>query len=70
MAMLVDFIKTYGQARRSELETLLINKLPDVLDDKQKKIKITNLMQALKKEGRIIKANTSDKAAIWIIPAL
>lgn len=48
-----DFLHKYGQATRADLDELLLRKLPEVLSAAQKANKVKNLIQGLKKEGRI-----------------
>jgi ATP-dependent DNA helicase RecG len=50
--MIVEYLKKFGKAKRSEIDRLVIPKLSDVLTDKQKKSKVGNLLTSLKKEGR------------------
>lgn len=52
--MVTDYIKQFGSAKRSDIDRLLLDKLPDVLDEKQKHHKIKNLLQSLKNHGVII----------------
>lgn len=49
-SFILKHIDTHGFATRKEIETLLLNKLPDYLTEKQKKKKITNMLQDLKNE--------------------
>lgn len=49
-SFILKHIDTHGFATRKEIETLLLNKLPDYLAEKQKKKKITNMIQDLKNE--------------------
>lgn len=49
-SFILKHIDTHGFATRKEIETLLLNKLPDYLTEKQKKKKITNMIQDLKNE--------------------
>lgn len=65
--MILKYIKTYKQAKRAELDVLLIDKLPDILTAEQKQNKITNLIQALKKQKKIKKVNNSNRGAIWAL---
>jgi len=44
-----DYLKQFGSAKRAELEQLLLDKLPDVLDEQQKSNKVKNLLQSLRK---------------------
>ncbi len=51
--LICEYIEKFGQARRVDIDSLLLDKLPDVLDEKQKANKIKNLLQALKNKGLI-----------------
>ncbi|UCN01377.1 putative DNA binding domain-containing protein [Sulfurimonas sp. SWIR-19] len=51
--MITDHLTRFIEAKRSDFEEILIDKLPDVLDIYQKKNKIKNNLQALKKLGII-----------------
>ena len=52
-SMILEYLRTYKEATRKELETLLITKLPEILDEKQKYNKISNLLGSLTREGKI-----------------
>jgi ATP-dependent DNA helicase RecG len=43
----------FGDSLKSDFEKVLLDKLPDVLDEAQKKHKIKNLLQQLKNNGII-----------------
>jgi ATP-dependent DNA helicase RecG len=62
--LIIDYLRKYGQATRSDIDALLLPKLPDVLDAAQKGHKIRNLMQAMRREG-IIYREGAKSAAIW-----
>jgi len=49
--LICEYIERFGKAKR--IDNLLLDKLPDVLDESQKKHKVKNLLQALKHEGLI-----------------
>jgi ATP-dependent DNA helicase RecG len=51
--LICELIQQSGSAKRSAIDKLLIDKLPDVLDIRQKAHKIKNLLQSLKKQGVI-----------------
>ncbi|WP_207291231.1 hypothetical protein [Comamonas kerstersii] len=51
--LVLDFLQKYGQATRADLDELLLRKLPDVLSPAQKANKVKNLIQGLRREGRI-----------------
>jgi ATP-dependent DNA helicase RecG len=43
----------FGSASRTDLDELLLDKLPDVLDETQKYNKVTNLLASLRRAGKI-----------------
>ena len=64
--MILAFIKKYGAASRKELDDLLLEKLSDALNEKQKVNKVGNLITSLRIDG-IIKNNGSDKKSSWVL---
>ena len=61
--LIISYLRSFGGATRSELNTLLTSKLSDVLTDEQKNRKIGNLLSALKKDG-LIKLSEKKK---WVL---
>ncbi|MDR9499710.1 MAG: putative DNA binding domain-containing protein [Hydrogenovibrio sp.] len=51
--LICEYIEKFGKAKRLDINKLILDKLPDVLDERQKDNKVRNLLQALKKEGLI-----------------
>jgi ATP-dependent DNA helicase RecG len=51
--LIVEYLEKFGTAKRVDINRLLLDKLPDVLDTTQKDNKIKNLLQALKQAGVI-----------------
>lgn len=51
--IILDYLKEFSIANRADFEKLLLDKLPAILDKKQKKNKVKNILQNLKKEGVI-----------------
>jgi len=51
--MIIDYLKKFNTANRKDFENMLLDKLSDVLDNQQKKDKVKNLLQKLKKDGKI-----------------
>ncbi|HQC51778.1 MAG TPA: putative DNA binding domain-containing protein [Lentisphaeria bacterium] len=49
-----ELIRLHGPVDRSEIDRLLMDKLPGVLSDRQKKTKIHNLLSVLSKSGEIV----------------
>lgn len=61
--MIISYLRSFGGATRSELNTLIQSKLSDVLTDEQKKRKIGNFLSTLKKKG-IIKLTVGKR---WVL---
>lgn len=64
--MIIETINKFWRANRNDIEKILISKLPDILSEQQKKDKIKNLLQALKKSGKII-VDEKSKDRAWIL---
>lgn len=62
--LVLEYLGRYKQASRRDLDDLLRPKLPDVLDDPQKRNKIKNLLQSLRRQGRIHPEGPRS-AAVW-----
>lgn len=60
-----EYIKKFNQATRKQLDELLMDKLPDILNEQQKVNKITNLIANLRDKEEIINEGSSKKTAIW-----
>ncbi|WP_037500159.1 hypothetical protein [Sphingobacterium deserti] len=61
-------IKEHISLERKDLDDLLWNKLPDWMDDKQKKNKVGNLISELRINGIIIN-NGTPKTPHWSLKA-
>ena len=62
--LVLDYLERYSQATRSDLDALLLPKLPDVLDGGQKANKVKNLLQAMRR-GRLVHRRGARSAATW-----
>jgi ATP-dependent DNA helicase RecG len=51
--IILDYLKKFGEGKKNDFEAILLEKLPDVLDQNQKQNKIKNNLQALRKQGKI-----------------
>ena len=52
--MILDYLKKFKRGKRSDFEKVLLDKLPDVLSPDQKKDKIKNILQKMRRENKII----------------
>ncbi|MBW8324214.1 MAG: putative DNA binding domain-containing protein [Prolixibacteraceae bacterium] len=64
--LIVKAIKEHGSVNRNDIDELLWKKLPDWMDDKQRKTKITNLLSELRITNRIIN-DGNDAKPKWIL---
>lgn len=54
--MIIDYLDKFNKGTREDFEKFLLDKLPSILDTTQKKNKIKNILQTMRKNG-IIKPN-------------
>jgi len=64
--MILEYIKKNGQITKSEIDSLILDKLPAILDEKQRKNKIRNLIYSLSKREKCIENKGSIRYPIWI----
>jgi ATP-dependent DNA helicase RecG len=57
--MVVAYLEQFGEATRADLDELLVGKLSDALDEKQKRKFVTNLLQEMKRAGLILPDGTT-----------
>lgn len=63
MDMILEYLKKFKQASRHDIDLLIIDKLSEVLTDKQKKSKVGNILTKLRKQGKI--QNNAEKR--WVL---
>ena len=64
LTLVLTSIKHHGFMTREDIDKLLWTKLPDWMNEKQKKIKINNLLGELRRANKIIN-NGSDRNSRW-----
>lgn len=62
--LITDYLGKFGEATRAEINKLLMDKLSDALDDKQKYIKVGGLLTKLRRREVIVNTG-SDTAPCW-----
>lgn len=62
--MVVELLQKRGEASRQEIESLLLGKLSDALDDSQKSNFVQNVLQAMRRDG-VIAVQGFGKGARW-----
>lgn len=63
--LILEYIFKYNSITREEAQKLLFDKLPDVLNESQKKVKIQNLFSELNESGSIERVG-SKKTGKWV----
>ncbi|HSW64829.1 MAG TPA: ATP-binding protein [Dissulfurispiraceae bacterium] len=51
--LIIEYLKKFGNSPRKQIEEFLWDKLPAILSDAQRKHKVTNLLTALRMDGKI-----------------
>jgi ATP-dependent DNA helicase RecG len=66
--LVIEFLTKYHKASRIEIDTLLMDKLSNILDDTQKRTKIRNLLYEMsKKDNTIENESKSTASPIWVL---
>lgn len=63
-SLILDYLIKYGSASKEDIDKLILDILPDILNPKQKENKVRNLIHALSKSKLIINSGTNRKP-IW-----
>ncbi|REG90997.1 RNA-binding domain-containing protein [Algoriphagus antarcticus] len=64
--LILGYLEKYGEAEKEDIDKLLFDLLPNVLDEKQKNNKIRNLMNSLSKKQNLIENRGTNRKPIWI----
>ena len=67
--MVLEYIRKYGQVTKEEIDNLLLDKLPAILDKEQKKNKIKNLVYSLSKKEQVLENKGTKRFPLWKIKA-
>lgn len=65
--MILEYIKKYRSASKSDIRELLWDKLPDVMTPKQKESKIHNLLSSLKQKSLIKPSSNNKQKSRWVL---
>ena len=63
--LVIEYLRKFKQASRKDIDELLMDKLPDLLNYEQKRNKIRNLLQRLSKKKGVIQNNGTFKNPEW-----
>ena len=56
-SLIIEYLKMFERGRLADFDKMLANKLPQVLDDKQRKNKVRNLLQKMRRDGLVTSKN-------------
>lgn len=65
-AMILEFIDKYGTASKEDIDKLVLDLLPKVLDEGQRGNKVRNLVYAMSKRDKTIKNSGTSRYPKWI----
>ncbi len=65
--MIVSYLKKFGEATRKDLDKLLLDKISDALDEKQKRNRIRNLLFEMSHKDNTIFAKGPRRTAVWML---
>lgn len=65
--MVLDYIIEFGSATKANIDCLILDILPYILDKQQKTNKLRNLLYAMHKRDKTIENKGSKRNAIWIL---
>lgn len=65
--LVIDMIKKYGKASKEEVDKLILDILPSILDEKQKRNKVRNLVYAMHKRDKTIENEGTTRNPLWVL---
>ena len=65
--LIVKYLEQYGSAKKRDVRELLWDKLPKVMDDKQKESKVKNLLAKMRRMGIITTDSENQQKSSWIL---
>lgn len=65
--MILDYIHKYGSATKENIDQLILDILPAILDEKQKENKLRNLVYALSKKDKSIENQGTTRYPKWFL---
>jgi len=65
--LILDYLREYGSASPHDLKSLVLDKLSDALDEKQKQNKFRNLLYAMSKRDQTIEKQGSPQKGRWVL---
>jgi len=63
--MILEQIQEHGPVSRKDIDNLILDYISDVLDEKQKRKKIGNLLFEMSRKDKTIFADGPRRSAVW-----
>lgn len=65
--LIIKYLRKYGYATKAQIRELLLDKLPDSLNEQQKESKVGNLLTALRKQDIIAVVGHEGRQPLWAL---
>ncbi|MDI9366153.1 MAG: putative DNA binding domain-containing protein [Flavobacterium sp.] len=65
--LVIDLLEKYGKAKKEDIDKLLLDILPHVLDEQQKQNKVRNLIYAMHNKDKTIDNKGTTRKPIWVL---
>ena len=65
--LVIAYLQKFGSASKQDIDGLILDKLPAVLDEQQKRNKVRNLTYALSKREKVIKNEGTKRYPKWVM---
>jgi ATP-dependent DNA helicase RecG len=65
--LVIDMIKKYGKVSKEEVDKLILDILPGILDEKQKRNKVRNLVYSMHKRDKTIENKGTTRNPLWVL---
>ncbi len=65
--MVISYLNKFGEAKREDIDKLLLDKISDALDEKQKRNRIGNLLFEMSHKDKTIFAVGPRRTAVWVL---
>ena len=63
--MILEYLEKYKEASRNEIDKLILDILPKILDEQQKKNKVKNIVYAMSKKDKTIVNKGTSRYSKW-----
>lgn len=66
--LIVEYLRKFKKASKDDIRKLLVDKLPEVMSDKQKENKVRNILYLMRVDGLIERDGPNTKSSKWQLP--